>query len=65
MGEGQADPKLVAERDRKFNISEKQVRAKRAKAFGLQAPKVSLPKNLDTIGRQWTDDGEDKPTPIK
>jgi len=65
MGDGQADPKLVAERDRKFNISEKQVRAKRAKAFGLQAPKVSLPKNLDTIGRQWTDEGEDKPTPIK
>ena len=31
-------------------------------AFGLEVRKVSLPKSTDTIGRQWTDVGEDKPT---
>lgn len=65
MGDGQADPVLVAERDRKFGVSDKNIRAKRAKTFGFEVPKVAPPRSMDTLGRQWTDEGEDKPTPIK
>jgi len=64
MGDGQADPQLVEERDRMFKVSEKEIRARRAKAFGLDVPKVSLPKGMGTLGRQWTDEGEDKPTKL-
>lgn len=64
MGDGQVDPKVIKERDTKFKVSEKAIREKRAKEIGLAAPKVSVPKDYDTIGRQWTDSGEDKPTQL-
>ena len=35
---------------------------KRCEAIGLQVPKVTHPKLIDDAGRQWTDEGEDKPT---
>jgi len=62
MGDGQVDPKLIKERDTKFKVSEKAIRAKRAKEIGMAPPQVSAPKDYGTIGRQWTDSGEDKPT---
>lgn len=62
MGDGQADEKLVAARDKEFKVDTAKVREARAKEFGLEVPKVSLPKNADAIGRQWTDTGDDKPT---
>jgi hypothetical protein len=61
MGDGQADPKLVAKRDADFKVDCAKVREARTKEIGLEAPVVSLPKDADTIGRQWTDTGEDKP----
>jgi hypothetical protein len=65
MGDGQVDEKLLAERDKKFNADTAKVREARIKAFGLEVPKVSKPANEGVIGRQWTDSGEDKPTPKK
>ncbi|HKI35803.1 MAG TPA: DUF1264 domain-containing protein [Gemmataceae bacterium] len=65
MADGQADEKVVAARDKEFGVSTKKVREERGKAFGLEVPKVSLPKSVDDVGRQWTDEGDDKPTKKK
>jgi hypothetical protein len=62
MADGQADEKVVAARDKEFGVSTAKIREQRGRAFGLEVPKVSLPKSMDTIGRQWTNEGEDKPT---
>jgi hypothetical protein len=64
-GDGQVDEKLLAERDKKFNVKVGDLRDARGKAIGFDIPKVSPPNSLDTIGRQWTDDGDDKPTKRK
>lgn len=61
MGDGQADPAIVAERDKAFKCSTEKISEARIKEFGLELPNVSAPKSLDQIGRQWTDTGEDKP----
>jgi hypothetical protein len=65
MGDGQVDPKLLKKRDEDFKVDNKKIREERGKAFGYEVPNVSPPKNLDTIGRQWTDNGDDKPTSKK
>ncbi|HJZ59414.1 MAG TPA: DUF1264 domain-containing protein [Gemmataceae bacterium] len=65
MGDGQVDPKLLAERDKQFNVNNEKIRAERAKEFGLAMPNVALPENMNTIGRQWTNNGEDKPTKLQ
>ncbi len=65
MGDGQVDEKLLAERDKQFKVDTAKVREARAKEFGLAVPAVSLPKDLNAIGRQWTDTGDDKPTKLK
>jgi hypothetical protein len=62
MGDGQADPAVIAKRDKDFNCDTKKIREARIKEFGLAIPNVSAPTNMDTIGRQWTNKGEDKPT---
>jgi len=62
MGDGQVDPKLAAKRDADFKVNNDKIRAARAREIGLEPPAVSLPKDMDAIGRQWTDTGEDKPT---
>jgi hypothetical protein len=62
MADGQEDKSVVEARDKQFKVSISKIREERAKVFGVEVPKVSLPKNVDTIGRQWTDEGEDKPT---
>lgn len=64
-GDGQEDKAVIAARDRLFGVSTEKTRAQRAKAIGLEVPRVSQPTSIDQPGRQWTDDGEDKPTPRK
>ena len=60
--DGQADPAVVAARDKQFSVDTAQIRAERTKHFGLEVPKVPFPKSPDEPGRQWTAGGEDKPT---
>jgi hypothetical protein len=62
-GDGQAGKELVAERDKQFGLSTAKVRAERVEAIGYEVPQVSPPESVETIGRQWTARGEDKPTP--
>jgi hypothetical protein len=63
--DGQEDQKVIAERDRLFKCDIAKIREKRRQAFGWEVPKVSLPKSLDQPGRQWTDEGDDKPTSLR
>lgn len=65
MGDGQVDEKLLAQRDKEFKVDTAKVRETRVKEIGLEVPKVSPPKDMNTIGRMWTDTGDDKPTPRK
>jgi hypothetical protein len=62
MGDGQADPKIIAERDKQFACDTQKISDKRCAAIGYEAPQVAPPKSLDALGRQWTDRGDDKPT---
>jgi hypothetical protein len=64
-GDGQVDEKVLAARDKQFNVKADRIRDERGKAIGYEVPNVSLPKSLDQVGRQWTDKGEDKPKPRK
>ncbi len=61
-GDGQIDDKIVAARDKQFNVSVDKIREQRGKEIRLEVPNVSLPKSIDDVGRQWTDTGDDKPT---
>jgi hypothetical protein len=60
----QVDQSVVAARDALFDVSTPEIRAARVKAFGYEVPRVAFPRSLDQAGRQWTDSGEDKPTPV-
>lgn len=60
----QVDASVVDARDKLFGSSTAEIRAERAKVFGLQVPQVAFPKDLNAIGRQWTNTGDDKPTKI-
>jgi hypothetical protein len=62
MGDGQVDRDVLAKRDAEFKVDTAKIREARVKEFGLEVPQVSKPKNVDVIGRQWTDAGDDKPT---
>ena len=62
MADGQVDPRLVAQRDKQFGCSNDEIRERRGRAIGYEPPKVAFPRALDTVGRQWTDSGDDKPT---
>jgi hypothetical protein len=63
MGDGQVDENVRAQRDKEHKVDTAKIRASREKEFGLAAPNVSLPKDINSIGRMWTDSGADKPTP--
>lgn len=65
MGDGQVNPELEAKRDKEFKVDTKKVSAARVKEFGMEPPNVAVPKDLNTIGRMWTNEGDDKPTPKK
>src|SRR5262245_61788206 len=62
MGDDHVDKGVLAERDKAFNVKCEKIREARAKEFGLEVPKVSKPASVDVLGRQWTNDGDDKPT---
>lgn len=64
-GDGQEDRAVVARRDRMFKVSMASIRKRRVKAIGYEVPQVPLPKSRDTVGRQWTADGDDRPTAAK
>ena len=62
MGDGQVDEKVVAARDKEFGVDTAAIRNRRIKQIGMEPPKVSLPKDMNSVGRQWTDSGDDTPT---
>lgn len=62
MGDGQVDERLVAQRDKQFGCSVDEIRRARAAEIGYAPPNVSFPRSLDTLGRQWTDTGDDRAT---
>ncbi|MDY3551199.1 OBAP family protein [Gemmata sp. JC717] len=62
MGPGQVDPELEAKRDKEFKVDTKKISAARVKEFGQQPPNVAVPKDINSIGRQWTNEGDDKPS---
>ena len=64
-GDGQLADDLIATRDKQFRVSASGIREQRCQSIGYEVPKVSLPRSIDQVGRQWTDEGEDKPTPRK
>jgi hypothetical protein len=61
-GDGQLADDVIAARDKQFKVNGAEIREKRCQSIGYEVPKVSLPRSIDQIGRQWTDEGEDKPT---
>jgi hypothetical protein len=61
-GDGQIDQEVIAARDKQFHVNAAWIREQRCQTIGLDVPKVSLPRSVDQVGRQWTDEGEDKPT---
>ena len=56
--DGQVDPKMLAERDRKLRVLTPAIRRRRADLGPV--PQIDPPKSLDEIGRQWTSDGPDE-----
>jgi hypothetical protein len=64
-GDGQANEAVVRERDRQFNVSIEEIRARRVREFGLEAPQAPFPESMTQVGRQWTADGSDVPTPTE
>jgi hypothetical protein len=59
------DPDVIAARDKQFKVSSSKIRENRCQAIGFEVPKVSHPASIDQAGRQWTDEGQDKPTPTR
>jgi Protein of unknown function (DUF1264) len=57
--DGQIDPALLAARDRTYGVSTSEKRRKRASLGPV--PQVDPPRSLETLGRQWTNDGPDVP----
>ncbi len=64
MADDQVDQKVLAKRDADFNVNTKKIRETRGNDLGYEVPKVSL-TDVEKAGRQWTDKGDDKPTPKK
>ena len=64
-GDGQADERVVAARDKQFNVNTKEIRMRRGQELGFDVPQVPLPKKMAEIGRQWTAAGDDRPTKRK
>lgn len=60
-GDGQIADKVLAKRDKDFNVSAAKLREDRGKAIGYGVPQIPQPKSVDEVGRQWTPTGDDKP----
>jgi hypothetical protein len=65
ISDGQISEKIMTARDKQFNVSAEKLREIRGKEIGFEVPMVAYPKSVEDIGRQWTDKGQDKPTPRK
>ena len=65
VADGQIADEVVAARDKDLGVSAEKLRETRGKALGYEVPRVSFPKSVDAVGRQWTDEGPDRPTPKK
>ena len=63
--DGQADERVVRERDRRFGVSIDDIRKRRVREIGCEVPHVAFPKSMDQIGRQWTNHGPDQPVRVK
>lgn len=57
--DGQISAEVLAERDRRFDVSTPDIRKRRA--FIGPVPQIDAPTSVDAIGRQWTNDGPDIP----
>jgi hypothetical protein len=64
-GDGQASEAVIRERDRVFDVSIEDIRKRRIQAIGYEVPAVPFPQSTSQVGRQWTADGLDAPTPAK
>jgi hypothetical protein len=62
-GDGQVDPQIVRERDRRFKVSIAEIRRRRVREIGFEVPNVPFPTTVNQLGRQWTSTGVDAPTP--
>jgi len=62
-GPGQVDQSLLQKRDKTFGVNTSEISARRQKEFGFALPNVVPPKSLSTLGRRWTNEGPDTPTP--
>jgi hypothetical protein len=59
----QVDPAVLAARDREFGVNAAEIRRQRVQAIGYRVPEVAFPDSMDANGRQWTNQGDDRPTP--
>lgn len=57
--DGQVDAQVLADRDKKFKVSTKEIRKRRAHIGPV--PQIDFPKSVDDLGRQWTNEGADEP----
>jgi hypothetical protein len=64
-GDGQDDAKVIAARDKEFGVTTAEIRKKRIEGIGYEVPAVPPPKTVETVGRQWTANGDDRPTARK
>lgn len=63
-GDGQLAEEVIAKRDKQFGVKVEKIREKRTKEFGFAVPQVPFPTKVGEIGRQWTKDGDDKPSKL-
>jgi hypothetical protein len=64
-GDGQLAEEVIARRDKQFGVKVEKIREKRTKEIGFAVPQVPFPSAKETVGRQWTKDGDDKPTKLQ
>ena len=64
-GDGQTDQELLAQRDRRLGVSTQELRQARTNALGYEVPQIDQPQSLDAVGRQWTNEGPDKPRRVR
>jgi hypothetical protein len=64
-GDDQASEAVIRERDRRFDVSIKDIRRRRIQAIGYEVPAAPFPQSMSQVGRQWTAEGLDAPTPAQ